>query len=315
MTTSRAMTMVSSLAASLVVSACQGAATTPTSAPGAPATSATHTAPTASPPTVVTPSLLSCPTARPLASLAVLAHTDLSPDDLLAQPDGTVWVSDPDSGRIEHIDGSGRAVVTIADPQAPEGMVAAGPFIVLAEQRTNRLVRFAPPATARTVIATLPSRGAAEGIDGIGVDAASGRLLIPDSPDGTLLSANPDGTGIQTVATGLGRDVGATLGPDGAIWVAVEGARGLLRVPGTGGAATAVGGADVTQLDDIVAAGPLLYATSLTTDEVVAIDPATGSDRALVTGGHSLQGLALLADGRLAVANSTSRVIATFAPC
>ncbi len=245
----------------------------------------------------------------------MLAHTDISPDDLLAMPDGTVWVSDPDSGNVEHLTAAGQVLQRFPDAQAPEGMVAIGGSIVLAEQRPNRLVVFTPPSPTRTTVLTLPPRGAADGVDGIGFDTTSSLLLIPDSPHGTLLSATVDGTVVRTMASGLGRDVAAAAGPDGAIWVAVEGARGLRRVPAAGGAATAVGGTDLTQLDDIITVGSLLYATSLTTNDVVAIDPATGADRVLVTGGHSLQGLALLPGGRLALANSTSRVIATFAPC
>ena len=313
MTAPRRSTLFATFAASLLLTACQGAATPATlSQPGTSTTAPTSASasPSASP-----QGLVSCPPAQPLTSLAVLARTDISPDDLLALPDGTVWLSDPDSGHIEHLAADGHVLTRTADSQAPEGMVTVGGSIVLAEQTTNRLVRFTPPDTTRSTVLTLPSRGTAAGVDGIGLDVAGGRVLIPDSPHGTLLSANPDGGGVRTLATGLGRDVAAAVGPDGAIWVAVEGTRGLLRVPAAGGSATAVGGSALTQLDDVVVVGSLLYATSLTTNEVVAIDPTTGADRVLVTGGQSLQGLALLPDGRLALADSTSHLIATLTPC
>jgi streptogramin lyase len=312
MTTARRSTLVASLAG-LLLSACQGASTTATPAPSQP-TDSSSTSASASP-SASLHGLLGCPPAQPLTSLAALAHTDISPDDLLAMPDGTLWVSDPDSGHIEHRAADGSVLTRITDTQAPEGMVAVGATILLAEQSSNRLVRFTPPDTTRTTALTLPSRGSAQGIDGIGIDTTGGRLLIPDSPHGTLLTANLDGSGVRTLATGLGRDVAAAIGPDGAIWVAVEGNRGLLRVPPTAGSATAVGGSDLTQLDDIILVGSLLYATSLTTNEVVAIDPTTGADRVLVTAGHSLQGLELLPDGRLTVADSTSHLIATLSPC
>jgi sugar lactone lactonase YvrE len=305
--------LVASFAASLLLSACQGASTPVAATPSqtlSTAPSSTPASRTATPPT-----LLGCPAAQPLTSLTVLARTDISPDDLLAMPDGTLWVSDPDSGNVEHLTARGQVLQRFPDAQAPEGMVAIGGSIVLAEQRTNRLVVFTPPSPTRSTVLTLPARGAADGVDGIGFDPGSGRLLIPDSPHGTLLTATLDGAVVRTLATGLGRDVAATVGPDGAVWVAVEGSRGLLRVPAAGGRATAVGGSGLVQLDDVISVGSLLYATSLTTNDVVAIDPATGADRVLVTGGHSLQGLALLPDGRLALADSTSRVIATLAPC
>ncbi len=312
MTTARRYTVIAGLAG-LLLTACQGASTTATPSPMHSSASAAASA--SASPSPPPRSLLACPSAQPLASLAVLARTDISPDDLLAMTDGTLWVSDPDSGHIELLAANGHRLTSIADAEAPEGMVVAGGRIVLAEQRTNRLVVFSPPATTRAAVLTLPTRGTADGIDGIGIDSTSGRLLIPDSPHGTLLTANADGSALRTLATGLGRDVAAVVGPDGAIWVAVEADRGLLRVPPNGGPATAVGGSDLTQLDDIIVVGSLLYATSLSTNKVVAIDPATGADRVLVTGGHSLQGLALLPDGRVAVADSTSHLIATLAPC
>jgi hypothetical protein len=86
-------------------------------------------------------------------------------------------------------------------------------------------------------------------------------------------------------------------------------------VPGGGGQASAVGGTEVTQLDDLVAARGLLYATSLTTHDLIAIDTSSGATRVLVTGVASPQGLALLDTGQLAVTDSTSRVIATVTPC
>ncbi|HWF57285.1 MAG TPA: hypothetical protein VG520_02920 [Candidatus Dormibacteraeota bacterium] len=276
---------------------------TPTSAATATATATASAAPLG---------LAACPPERALAALPVLARTDLSPDDLLALPDGSLWVSDPVGGAIEHIAADGRVLTRSADGQAPEGMVAVGGSIVLAEQGPNRLVRFTPPAMARGTVLTLPDRGGQEGLDGIALDA-SGRLLIPDSPHGTLLSAAPGGGGAVTMATGLGRDVAATVGPDGAIWIAVEGTRGLWRLPAAGATAVAVGG--LAQLDDLVTVGSLLYATLLLAGEVVAIDPASGASRVLARGIGAPQGLALLAGGRLAVADSNSHVIATLAAC
>ncbi len=300
--------------ATLLLTACSGS--TPAAVPPSRATHSPTVAAISAGPPAASPSagLNSCPALQPLTGLAVLARTDIGPDDLLALPDGTLWVSDPDSGHVEHLDSTGQLLARFSDPQAPEGMVAVGDTILLAEQLGNRLVRFTPPATTRTTVVTLPARGSAAGLDGIAT-ATGGRLLIPDSPHGTLHTSNPDGSGLRTLASGLGRDVDAVSAPDGAVYVAVEGTRGLLRVPAQGGTATPVGGADVTQLDDLTVVGSLIYATSLATNDVMAIDPATGADRVLVTAGHSLQGLALLAGGRIAVANSTSHLIAIFSPC
>jgi sugar lactone lactonase YvrE len=295
----------------LVLSGCDGGALQ-TASTLTPAPTATGTAVTTASPRLV--GLSTCTASQALAALPVLAHTDLSPDDLLALPDGSLWVTDPVGGSIEHLAPDGHVMARIADDQAPEGMVVVGATIVLAEQRPNRLVTFTPPSSVRTTLLTLPARGSQDGVDGIGLDQVVGRLLVPDSPHGTLLSAATDGSHIATLASGLGRDVAATIGPDGAIYAAVEGDRGLLRIPASGGAGVSVG-AGLAQLDDVVTAGSLLYATLLVAGEVVAVDPVTGEHRVLASGIGAAQGLALLPDGRLAVADSNSHIIATLPAC
>lgn len=315
-------------ATAAVVAACSPASPTPspTGTGAAPAPSATAaSAPTATagpatpgPTATAAPAatLAGCPAPRPVSALPVLARPPISPDDLLALPDGSLWASDPVSGAIVHLDSGGRLLQRIDAGEAPEGMVAAGDGrIVLAEQTPNRLVTLTPPATATATLLTLPPRGAADGVDGIAPGAVSGTVLVPDSPHGTLLGvSSADGTARQ-LASGLGRDVGAAVGPDGAVWVAVEGQRGLWRVPAGGGTARPVG--SLSELDDVVSAGGLLYATALVAGEVVAVDPRTGGDAVLVTGmsADSAQGLTVLPDGRLAVADSAAGRIATVQPC
>ena len=202
-------------------------------APTATATATAGASPTTTATAAATATLAGCPASRRISALPVLARPSISPDDLLAMADGSLWISDPVSGGIVHVDSGGRQLQRIDPGQAPEGMVALGDGrIVLAEQTPNRLVTFTPPATATTTLLTLPARGASDGVDGIGLDAAGGRILVPDSPHGTLLALPVAGGSAQRLATGLGRDVGAAIGPDGAVWVVVEGNRGLWRRDG-----------------------------------------------------------------------------------
>ena len=227
-------------------------------------------------------------------------------------------MSDPVHGTLRHLASGDRALDTIFDPDAPEGIaLLPDGRLVVAEQRLNRIVTLRLPGRARTTLFELPSAGTAAGVDGIAYDVHGARLLVPDSPHGTLLAVSVSDGGARPLAAGLGRDVGAVVGPDGAVWVAVEGSRGLWRVPASGGTAEPVG--RLSQLDDVVSAGGLLYATALLAGEVVAIDPRTGNDAVLVTGigsdADSAQGLAVLADGRLAVADSSAGVVAALAPC
>jgi hypothetical protein len=139
----------------------------------------------------------------------------------------------------------------------------------------------------------------------------SGTLLVPDSPNGALLTATLGGA-VSTLASGLGRPVGAAA-IGGIVVVAAENSTGLYRVPVAGGSALPLSA--VSQADDAIASGALVYVTSLGTREVLAVDPVTGLSRVLVTGIDMPQGVALLAGGRLAVADSASGSIAIFAGC
>ncbi|MHB8511994.1 MAG: hypothetical protein ACYDCC_07395 [Actinomycetota bacterium] len=69
-------------------------------------------------------SLASCPSPRSFQAITNFVHLNGAPDDLLAIPDGSLWVSDPDHGILWHLDSSGTVVQRFRDPHAPEGMVA-----------------------------------------------------------------------------------------------------------------------------------------------------------------------------------------------
>ncbi|MGZ4128993.1 MAG: Vgb family protein [Actinomycetota bacterium] len=249
--------------------------------------------------------LSACPGKRRFATLPVFARGLGAPDDLLALGDGTVWVSDPTHGTVRHLSADGRAMQTIDDAEAPEGIVALGDGrLILAEQRLNRLVSLKPPSGARTVVLQLPSAGAALGVDGIALDAARARIIVPDSARARLFAWPIAGGATTVLATDLGRAVGAAVGPDGQIYVAAEAAAGLLRVPLAGGRGEPLG--RVVQADDVVFARGLLYVTEIGSGRLLAVDPATGASRALVDGISQAQGLAVMIDGRLAIADSAS---------
>ena len=99
----------------------------------------------------------------------------------------------------------------------------------------------------------------------------------------------------------------------GAIVVTAENPAGLLSIPRAGGAGAQLG--SVTDADDLLSDGGLLYVTMLGTGQVRAVDPSTGASTVLVTGIAAPQGLTLLTRGRLAVADSTTGVVATLAAC
>ncbi len=307
-------------AAAVVLAACSStAAPSPTAPPASVPPASVPPAPApaspagASPPSPAAGSLDRCPPVRPLAALPVLARPPLRPDDLLVAPEGGLWVSDPDNGHLARVDAAGRAVIRVDDPRGPEGMVLLGDGrMVLSEQRTNRLVTLRLPDPAVTPLATLPPAAGRLGIDNIALDAARRRVLVPDSAAGALRALPLDGGPMVTLATGLGRVVGAAAAPDGSVYVAAEASPGLLRVD-PAGRVSAVG--RLGDLDDVVLDRGLLYATALGGHAVLAVDPAGGADRTLATGLGEPQGLAVLPDGRLAAADSPSGVIVAIDAC
>lgn len=295
----------------VATSAVAGCATQVTRVPSSPAHTATP-GPSAAPSPSLTASLASCPPARSFSSLTAIARVS-GADDLVTAADGTVWVSDA-SSRLEHLSSGGAVLARLTDPREPEGMVPlAGGKLVIAEQGPDRIVELTPATGSETTLLQLKAISGQLGVDGIGWDAAAGDVLVPDSPNGTLLAVSPASGTVTRLAGGLGRPVDAAVVPGRGFVVTAENAAGLLIVPPAGGAPTRLGA--VSDADDVVSAGGLLYVTLLGAQQVVAVDPVTGASAVLVTGAGAPQGLTLLQDGRLAVADSATGAIVTLAAC
>ncbi len=312
---------VTALFVPLCVAACSSATPTTTSPSPSASPTASGTAqqpapsPTAAPaPTARVASLADCPTTPAhLAGLPVIFRGG-QPDDLVVAADGSLWISDVGSGIVERVVG-GAVTTTLRSLSAPEGLIALpNGNLVVAEQRRDQVTLVRPDSRSQ-VLVTLPPSNGALGVDSIALDATGTRLLIPDSPHGTLLSAPLTGGAATTLATGLGRVVGAVADPNGGTWLAAEAEapRGLQHVPAGGGSATAVG--HLAQLDDVILHAGLLYATDLRGRSVHAIDPASGADRVIANGFSEPQGLVVLPDGRLAVADSPQHVVVALSPC
>ncbi|MFN2582441.1 MAG: hypothetical protein ABR498_06845 [Candidatus Dormibacteria bacterium] len=263
-------------------------------------------------PTPTSDPLAHCPAVSSFDSLTTVARMPAA-DDLAAAPDGTLWISDA-SSTIEHVGIDGTVLQQISDPRAPEGIVALSDGnLIVAEQRPDRIVRLDPGSQQVTVLLQLTPRSGSEGVDGIGYDATRNAILVPDSPNGTLLEVSlADGKTTQ-LASGLGRPAGAARRPDGSIAVASENKSGLWRVPAGGGTPQALGAA--TQGDDVDVVRGAAYVTSLDSKQVVAIDARTGRTVTLVDHLANPQGLAVLRDGRIAVADSTAGRVGITSGC
>jgi sugar lactone lactonase YvrE len=240
------------------------------------------------------------------------------PDDLATGPDGALWISDVSTKLVTRVVG-GTVTRTIRNLGDPEGIVPLANGDILVAEQTRARVLLIHPDDSSVVQLTLPPAGGVLGVDGIALDAAGQRVIVPDSPHGTLVAGalSQPGAAPTTLATGLGRPVGAAVAAvagDGSIWVAAENEapRGLFRVD-RNGTVNVVG--NLVQLDDVVLLGGLIYATDLRNNTVHAVDPATGADRTIASGFGQPQGLTVLPDGGLAVADPNRSVVQRIPPC
>jgi len=258
--------------------------------------------------------LTSCPASQPISSLPVFTRTALNriPDDLTIDGDGNVWVGIEVQGRIFEYAPDGSLRQDLADPNGPEGIIVTPTATVVADQTQSSVDRL-DSAGQLVPFLKLPNTHRRLPVDGLGFDAQRQLLLVPNSPEGTLLVTPLTSARPRLLSSGLGRPVAAAVGADGSIYVAAESRAGLLRVPRNGGPARRVG--RISNLDEVVTVRGLLYTTGAGDGTVRAVDPKTGASAVLVTGGHMLQGLAALPDGQLLVISSATHTISVVRTC
>ena len=292
---------------------CSGAAIpTPTAHTSTPQTTVTVGTPAATAtPTLAPPTTLAaCAAAVTRAALHVVHRFAVSPDDIAIDTSGRLWVSAREADQLIGLNPDGSRVTTSIVSGGPEGVVAAGPGIYVAQQNLNAIAEVTPQR--RQVIA-LPNRTANAGIDGIAIGAITQTLLVPDSPNGTLIGLSLAGPpSPRVLATHLGRPVSAAVGPSGDIFVASESSPGLVAIA-PGGAVRKIG--DFTDLDEVVAYAGLLYVTELDRHDVVAVDPASGVSSPLAVGLPAPQGLAVTANGTLEIVDATTDTLYSLPAC
>ena len=197
---------------------------------------ATPTSRVASP----TPSPTITGTATPdLTPVHFMTRTILSgrgrPDDLVFDPQGRLLFSDFYNGTISRINTDGSVTVMLKGIAGPEGMVyLSDGTLIIAEQRTNRILELAPGESSLTVLRTLPGFPGGppckDGVDNIALDPTSNTLIIPDSPIGNVYRMSLDGKTLTVLASGIVRPVGAAIDNQGAIYVADECGGAIVRI-------------------------------------------------------------------------------------
>jgi sugar lactone lactonase YvrE len=164
-------------------------------------------------------------------SLTVLAKDLPEPDDLLAAPNGVIYLSDVTAGTIsQYTPGTGLKTV-LSGLSAPEGMVLLPDgTLVIAEQGRNRLIRYDFLTRARSSFLVLQNKTGQEGLDGLGWDATTRTIIVPDSPNGTLWRVDAQGQVLGEITHGFARPTGAWAEADGSLLVVDENANSLSRI-------------------------------------------------------------------------------------
>jgi sugar lactone lactonase YvrE len=269
--------------------------------------------PTASPVPVTATAPLPLPTATivPTATPAplnlnpqviVLAENFFEPDDLVLAPDGSIYISDVTEGTIKAYTLEGQLNLILSGLSAPEGMAfLPDGSIVVAEQGTNRLIRYDFQSNTLLPFLDLVNNTNNLGVDGIIFDGTN--LIVPDSPNGIVLEVSADGKTVRQLASGLVRPTGAWTEPDGNLLIADEYGNAVFRLHSNGALEKV---ADFSIPDDVIAdANGNIFVVTLGDDAVHLL--TANQDQILVSGLNNPQGIIFDTDGNLIVTDSGNR--------
>ncbi len=278
--------------------------------PAAPAPFPLVSTPTTVPITETFTALPATPTAVPTFTpvplnlnpqIIILAENLPEPDDLVLAPDGSVYISDVTEGTVKQYTSDGQLNRILSGLRSPEGMVfLPDGSMVIAEQSANRLIRYDLNSKTLTPFLDLPNRTNQLGVDGILWDGAN--LIVPDSPNGTVLEVSPDGQTVRQIASGLMRPTGAWLKSNGDLLIADENGDAIYRLHADG---TLDKVADFSVPDDVVedVAGNIFVVT-LGDDAIHLLTAGTHQDIVLVSGFNEPQGIIFDTEGNLIVTDS-----------
>ncbi|GAC1347113.1 MAG: hypothetical protein NVS4B7_18320 [Ktedonobacteraceae bacterium] len=242
------------------------------------------------------------------------------PDDLVFDQQGRLLFSDFYNGTISRVNADASVTILLRGLTGPEGLVVLpNGTMIIAEQRTNRILAWAAGTSSPTVLRALPGIPSAahckDGVDGIGFDATTNTLIVPDSPTGEVYRLSLDGKTLTLLAAHITRPVGATVDKAGNIYVADECGGALWRIA-SHGATTRIGGFGM--LDDVVLDrhGNLLVIDLLPSiHALIRINAVTGKRETLASAGFiEPQGLLVSSDDKIYVSDDYANTIVEYIP-
>jgi len=279
----------------------------------------TSTVPTTTP--TLKPTLTVMPDTTPIHYTSHVLLSGLGrPDDLAFDQQGHLLFSDFYNGTISRLNADGSATKIITGLAGPEGLVVlSNGTLIVAEQRTNRILTLAPRAKSLTVLRAIPgtpsSAPCKDGIDGIALDATTNTLIVPDSPTGNVYRLSLDGKKLTLIASGIVRPVGAVVDAQGTIYVADECGGDIVRITPDGRSThiTGFGKPDDVAFDHH---GNLLLIDLLPSiHALIRIRQSTGKREILASKGFiEPQGLAVDENDNIYVSDDYANKIVEFKP-
>jgi sugar lactone lactonase YvrE len=233
---------------------------------------------------------------------------------------GRILFSDFFNGTVSRLNENGSVTVLLRGIAGPEGLIVLPDgTLIIAEQRTNRILTLAPGAPSPTVLRALPGTPSTarckDGVDGIALDPTTNTVIVPDSPTGEVYSMSLDGKNLTLLASGIVRPVGAVVDAQGNIYVADECGGALWRIP-SHGTPTHLGGFGM--LDD-VALDP--HGNILVTDlagaihSLIRVNWTTGKRETLASQGFiEPQGLLVDSHDDIFVSDDYANIIMEYIP-
>lgn len=250
----------------------------------------------------------------------VLLSGQLRPDDLAFDAQGHLLFSDFYHGTVSRLNADGSVTVLVSGLAGPEGIVPlADGTMIIAEQRTNRILALAPGEKSPTVLRTLPGMPSTapckDGVDGIALDATTNTLIVPDSPIGNVYRMSLDGTKLMLLASGIVRPVGAAVDAQGTVYVADE-CGGAVVLISPAGKATRIGGFGMP--DDVAFdqhSNLLVIDLQVSIHALIRVSLSTGKHETLASAGFiEPQGLVVDSKDDIYVSDDYANKIVEFIP-
>ncbi|MBI3738614.1 MAG: SMP-30/gluconolactonase/LRE family protein, partial [Chloroflexi bacterium] len=193
---------------------------------------------------------------------------------------------------------NGKVEVILSGLNEPEGMVILPDgSLVIAEQGANRLVRYDFANKTLQPFLNLQNTTNQLGVDGLAYDAQTETIIVPDSPNGTVLRVSVDGQSVSQIASGFARPTGAWVEADGSILVVDENGNSLNRIHRDGRIEKL---ADLSIPDDVIEdTNGNIFVNTIGDNAIHLISAETHQDMILVSDIIDPQGIVFDNDGNL----------------